>query len=129
MATAAATKGAPAPSKKPGIGQFIEGLILSGKENDKILEQVQGKFPGAKTTNSSVNWYRTKLRGAGEDVGSSRAPKEPAKAAKAAPAAPKGKSGKPTVVAVSKPKTSEKPFPKKAVKKAAQDDEDGGFED
>ncbi len=72
--------------KKPGVGDFVKKLIMEGKTNEKILELVTVKFPEAKTTNSSVNWYRSDLRKQGEEVPSSRVPKAPKTAAAKAPA-------------------------------------------
>lgn len=98
--------------KKPGVGDFVKAQILAGKDNDKILEAVSIKFPEANTTNASVNWYRSALRKAGEEVPSSRKPK----AEKAAPT----KAAAPVKGAVAK-----KAAPAKS-KKAS--DEEGGFD-
>lgn len=75
--------------KKPGVGDFVKAQIMAGKDNEKILEAVQIKFPEANTTKASVNWYRSALRKQGEEVPSSRKPKAEKPAKAAAPA--KGK--------------------------------------
>ena len=58
-----AAKKAPAKKatakKKGGIGNFIRDLIDKGKSNEAILTAVLKKFPDAKTTISSIRWYRT----------------------------------------------------------------------
>jgi len=45
------------------IGQLCVWLILnSQKSNDEIVKIVKTKFEDAKTTSSSVAWYRSDLR-------------------------------------------------------------------
>lgn len=110
-------------AKKPGVGEFVKAQILAGKDNDKILELVAAKFPEAKTSSASINWYRSALRQAGETVPTTRKPKveKAEKAAKpAAKAAPAKAAGKPA----SKPVAAKKSAPVKASK---GDDEEGGF--
>src|SRR6185295_12570668 len=123
VATAPAKKPAPAAKpakapkekvekvKKPGIGEFVKAQIMAGKDNAKIIEMVSLKFPDAKTTNASVNWYRSKLRNDGEEVPSSRVPKA-AKAPAAKVAAPAAKKAAPVV--------GKKPVP--PAKKATKDE-------
>ena len=69
-AKGASTK--PAKEKKEGagrgrgIGAFVKEKISAGLEADKIVELVQAKFPGAKTNNAHISWYRARMREAGE---------------------------------------------------------------
>ena len=45
------------------IGQLSKWLILNSKKSNKeIVEIVKGQFAEAKTTESSVAWYRSDLR-------------------------------------------------------------------
>jgi len=45
------------------IGQLCVWLILnSTKSNDEIVKIIKAKFENAKTTSSSVAWYRSDLR-------------------------------------------------------------------
>lgn len=57
---------------KDGVGKCATDAIKSGKTNDEVLAIVRAKFPEAKTTAASINWYRNKLRGEGHDVKTSR---------------------------------------------------------
>ena len=50
------------------IGEVAEGAIRDGLTNAETLEAVMAKFPNARTSPSSVAWYRARLRKAGEDV-------------------------------------------------------------
>lgn len=63
---AAKAKAAKPPSEaKPrglGIGAFCVELIKKGKSNDEILEAVRAKWPDAKTTTASLNWYRADIK-------------------------------------------------------------------
>lgn len=58
--------------KKVTIGDVAVEAIRAGKTNQEALDAVKAKFPEAKTTLASVNWYRNKLRADGEDVPSAR---------------------------------------------------------
>ena len=61
----AAAKGAPkkdAVSKGPGIGAWVCDQLVAGVKDDKILKEVQAKFPGAKTNAAHLAWYRGKLK-------------------------------------------------------------------
>lgn len=64
----AAKKAAPKKSgaKGQGIGAFCMELIVKGKSNEDVLEQVRKKFPDASTSASSVAWYRNKLKSEGK---------------------------------------------------------------
>ncbi len=55
------------PAKRgQGIGTYCCELILAGKSNDEVLKAALGRFPGAKTSASSVAWYRNDLRRSGK---------------------------------------------------------------
>lgn len=69
-----------AKEKVPGVGDLAKELIREGKTNEEVLAAVKEKFPDAKTSMASINWYRNKLRGDGEDVPTARALKADAKA-------------------------------------------------
>lgn len=69
-----------AKEKVPGVGDLAKELIREGKTNEEVLAAVKEKFPDAKTSMASINWYRNKLRGNGEDVPTARALKADAKA-------------------------------------------------
>lgn len=95
------TPAAPRAPKGAGIGDAIREALKAGKTNPEILEIVKKKFPDASTSLASVNWYRGKMRAAGEKVPSGRELKGPAKPKTAA--APKAKKAevvkkKPTLV-------------------------------
>lgn len=67
---AKAPKAPKAPKeKKIGVGAIATQLIRDGDTNEVVLEKVRTQFPDAKTTLSSINWYRNKLRAAGPDSG------------------------------------------------------------
>ena len=48
--------------KKEGIGSFIEECLMNNDSTKDILEKVKDQFPDAKTNNSNISWYRSKLR-------------------------------------------------------------------
>lgn len=75
--------------KGPTIGSVAMEALRAGKTNEDALAAVQKKFPEAKTSLASINWYRNKLRSDGEKVPTSRELKKAA-AGDAKPA-PKGK--------------------------------------
>lgn len=56
----------PPAAKGQGIGAFCMDLIRAGKNNADVLAAAQKQFPGAKTSASSVAWYRNKLKSDGE---------------------------------------------------------------
>lgn len=66
--------------KAPGVGDLAKDLIRSGHTNEEVLAAVKEKFPEAKTSMASINWYRNKLRGDGEEVPTARELKADAKA-------------------------------------------------
>lgn len=66
--------------KAPGVGDLAKELIRAGKTNEEVLAAVKEKFPEAKTSMASINWYRNKLRGDGEEVPTARELKADAKA-------------------------------------------------
>ena len=81
---------------KDGVGKAAEAAILSGMSNEDALVAVRAKFPEAKTTKASINWYRNKLRESHSHVKTSRelrAAAKPAKPAKA-PKTAKAKADK-----------------------------------
>lgn len=112
-------------AKKPGVGEFVKAQILAGKDNDKILELVAAKFPEAKTSSASINWYRSALRQAGETVPTTRKPKAEKPAKPAATKAPaKAVATKAPAKTAAKPTVAKKSAPAKASK---ADDSEGGF--
>jgi septal ring factor EnvC (AmiA/AmiB activator) len=58
--------------KAPGVGDVAKDLIRAGQTNEQVLAAVKEQFPEAKTSMASINWYRNKLRGDGEDVPTAR---------------------------------------------------------
>ena len=66
--------------KGPGVGDMAKELIRAGKTNEEVLAAVKEQFPDAKTSMASINWYRNKLRGDGENVPTARELKADAKA-------------------------------------------------
>lgn len=65
----AADKAAKAAKEKPrgrGIGAWVREQILAATPDDKILKEVQSKFPGAKTNAAHLAWYRNDLRKNGQ---------------------------------------------------------------
>ena len=58
--------------KVPGVGDLAKELIRGGKTNEEVLAAVKEKFPEAKTSMASINWYRNKLRGDGETIPTAR---------------------------------------------------------
>ena len=66
--------------KTPGVGDLAKDLIRAGKTNEEVLASVKESFPDAKTSMASINWYRNKLRGDGENVPTARELKAEAKA-------------------------------------------------
>ena len=66
--------------KTPGVGDVAKDLIRGGKTNEEVLAAIKEQFPDAKTSMASINWYRNKLRGDGENVPTARELKADAKA-------------------------------------------------
>lgn len=52
-------------AKSQGIGAFCMELIKAGKNNAEVLAAAQKQFPNAKTSASSIAWYRNKLKSEG----------------------------------------------------------------
>lgn len=50
-----------------GTGKYAKQRILEGADNKTILEEIREKFPEAKTTNASINYYRNRLKKDGMD--------------------------------------------------------------
>lgn len=65
---------------KRGVGMVATEAIRAGKTNDEALAAVKSEFPDAKTSLSSINWYRNKLRADGEKVPTARELKKASKA-------------------------------------------------
>ena len=68
--------------KTPGVGDVAKDLIRGGKTNEEVLAAIKEQFPDAKTSMASINWYRNKLRGDGENVPTARELKADARAEK-----------------------------------------------
>lgn len=51
-------------AKKETIGAACMTLIKAGLTNEAIVASIKTKFPNAKTTPSSVAWYRSKMKDA-----------------------------------------------------------------
>jgi len=66
--------------KTPGVGDVAKDLIRGGKTNEEVLPAIKDQCPDAKTSMASINWYRNKLRGDGEEVPTARELKADAKA-------------------------------------------------
>ena len=108
--------------KATGVGDVAKDLIRGGKTNEEVLAAIKEQFPDAKTSMASINWYRNKLRGDGENVPTARELKADAKAeTKAAKEAAKAeaKAAKDAEKAEAKAKKDAE----KAEKKAAADKE------
>ena len=54
------TAGRRGPSQ--GIGAYAKAKILEGLDNKAILEDILATFPGAKTSMSSISFYRNALK-------------------------------------------------------------------
>mgnify|MGYP000526583416 CR=1 FL=1 len=50
---------------KCGVGTVAIEALKAGKTNEEVLKVVKAKFPDAKTSLASINWYRNKLRTTG----------------------------------------------------------------
>lgn len=72
---------------KRGVGTAAMEAIADGKSNEEALAVVQAEFPEAKTSLSSINWYRNKMRADDKSIPTARALKKAAKATEA-PEAP-----------------------------------------
>ena len=81
-AEGAAAAAAEAKEKTPGVGDVAKDLIRGGKTNEEVLAAIKEQFPDAKTSMASINWYRNKLRGDGENVPTARELKADARAEK-----------------------------------------------
>jgi hypothetical protein len=75
---------------KETISSVACTAVMAGKTNDEVIAAVKAKFPDAKTSLASINWYRNNLRKQGKDV-----PKPARKVSekKAAPAEKKAAAG------------------------------------
>jgi len=106
----------PPKEKVPGVGDLAKQLLREGKTNKEVLEAIKLQFPDAKTSMSSVNWYRNNLRSMGEDVKTAR---EIAAAGK--PTAEEKKAAKEKAKAEKKAEREKAAAEKKAEKKAAKE--------
>ena len=52
--------------KKRGVGDIAIEALKAGKTNEETLADVKKEMPDAKTSLSSINWYRNKLRQDGD---------------------------------------------------------------
>ena len=66
--------------KKRGVGAIAIEAIKAGKTNEEALEAVKAELPDAKTSLSSINWYRNKLRADDKSIPTARELKKKAKA-------------------------------------------------
>jgi hypothetical protein len=117
-----AAAAAPA-EKKPGVGDVAKQLIRDGLGNKEVLEAIKAQFPEAKTSMSSINWYRNNLRQLGEDVKTAREISAAGKPDKAALKAEKEAAKAEAKAAKEKEKADKKAAKEaeKAEKKAAAD--------
>lgn len=99
--------------KTPGVGDVAKDLIRDGKTNEEVLAAIKEQFPDAKTSMASINWYRNKLRGDGENVPTARELKADAKAEQ--------KAAKEAAKAEAKAEAKAKKDAEKAEKKAAKE--------
>ena len=53
---------------KVTIGSVASAAIMEGASNEEALAAVKEVFPNAKTSASSINWYRNNLRTLGHPV-------------------------------------------------------------
>lgn len=51
-----------------GVGGLAVKLLSKGYTNERVLEEVQKAFPQAKTSLSSISWYRSDMRRRGVKV-------------------------------------------------------------
>ncbi len=58
--------------KAPGVGDVAKQLIRERLSNEDVLAKIKEQFPDAKTTMSSINWYRNNLRGTEEGIPTAR---------------------------------------------------------
>jgi len=68
-------------TKKRGVGAVIREALTAGKSNAEVLAAVKAELPDAKTTMSTVSWYRNQARKAGEPIKTARELKREAKEA------------------------------------------------
>ena len=61
-----------AKAPKRGVGTVAMEAIRDGLTNEQALEAVKAEFPDAKTSLSSVNWYRNKMRQDDKSIPTSR---------------------------------------------------------
>lgn len=59
-----------------GVGMVANAALRDGLTNEEALQRVLAAFPNARTNTGCINWYRRKLRAAGEAVQTSRAIKK-----------------------------------------------------
>jgi peptidoglycan hydrolase CwlO-like protein len=117
----AAPAGDKPAEKTPGVGDLAKKLIREGKGNKEVLEAVKAAFPDAKTTMSSINWYRNNLRSLGEDVKTAREISQAGKPTKEERDAAKAKAKQEKKDAAAKAK-AEKKAEKDAAKAQAKAD-------
>ena len=59
-------EGAEGPAK--GVGGLAMKLLAKGYSNERVLEEVQRAYPEAKTSLSSISWYRSDMKRRGMKV-------------------------------------------------------------
>lgn len=57
---------------KRGVGTVAMEAIKAGMTNEEALEAVKKEFPDAKTSISSINWYRNNMRKTDKTIPTSR---------------------------------------------------------
>jgi hypothetical protein len=71
--SAEATKPAKEPRvPKRGVGTVVKEAIVAGKTNEEALAAALAEFPEARTTASTISWYRNNLRKSGIEIPTAR---------------------------------------------------------
>lgn len=60
-----ATAAPAAGGKKASIGGLTQELLLAGKSTEEVLAGIKKQFPNAKSSASTIGWYRSKMRSEG----------------------------------------------------------------
>jgi len=72
---------------KRTVGAVVLEAMLDGATNEEALDIVKEAFPDAKTSPSSISWYRNKFRQDGHEIPTARALKKAQRAREAEEAA------------------------------------------
>ena len=59
-------------AQKRGVGTIIREALLARKTNEEALAAVKAEMPDAKTSASTVSWYRNAMRKEALDVPTAR---------------------------------------------------------